>query len=141
MKQIKEREKMPALRISDDSVNHVRSKYAEGSAEREVFENVLLARIPYALISHLTGIPHADVRDMVTGRKLYTPDAKEKICDQVNQLIERGLDLGLYPCADLAVIQPATDLLLSYMVSENKLARAVAALRKLSTQQAAETAA
>lgn len=134
MKTLKEREKMPALRIGDDSINHARGKFAEGTAEREVFENVLLSRMPYTLISYLTDIPHGDVRDMLTGRKKYTDEAYEKICGHINQLIERGLDLGIYPCTDLAVVQPATDLLLSFMVTENKLNKAITALRNLSVQ-------
>lgn len=134
MKTLQEREKMPALRISDDSINHARNKYEEGTEEREVFENVLLARMPYALISYLTDLPHGDIRDMLTGRKNYTPEAREKICGHVNKLVERGLDLGIYPCADLAVVQPVTELLLSSMVTENKLTKAITALRNLSVQ-------
>ena len=120
MRTLKEREKMPALRIGEESINHVRSKYADGTPEREFFENVLLARIPYALIAKLSNLPHTDVRDMVTGRKAYTDDARVILCEKINKLVDKGLDIGIYPCSDLAVIDPMTTVLLSSMANERR---------------------
>lgn len=124
MREVKEREKMPALRIGEDSVNHARATYAEGTPERELFENVLAARIPYALMSQLTGLDHSAIRDMVTGRKKYTDEAKEKLCGSVNKLIDHGLNIGVYPCSDLAVIQPLTTVLLNSMANESRFNKA-----------------
>lgn len=124
MREVKEREKMPALRIGDDAITHARSKFQVGTPERELFENVLAARIPYALMASLTGIDHGAVRDMVTGRKNYTDEAKEKLCGSVNKLIDHGLELGVYPCSDLAVIQPLTNVLLNSMANEKRFQKA-----------------
>lgn len=123
-KQLKERAKMPALRISDESVNNVRSKYADGTPEREFFENVLLARMPYALIGKLANMPHGEVRDMITGRKAYSDTARVTLCEKLNQLVDKGLDLGLYPCSDLAVIEPMTMVLLKSLANEKRVALA-----------------
>lgn len=124
MRELKEREKMPSLRIGEDSINHARSRYAEGTPERELFENFLTGRIPYALIAHVTGLNHGDIRDMITGRKNYTDDAREKLCGPVNKLIDYGLTIGVYPCSDLAVIQPLTDVLLKSMANEQRYNKA-----------------
>lgn len=120
MRQLPEREKMPALRIGEESIAHVRSKYPEGTPEREFFENVLLARIPYALIARITTLSHTDVRDMTTGRKAYTPEAKVAMCEKFNKLINYGLDKGVYPCSDLAVIEPLTTVLLESMANARR---------------------
>lgn len=120
MKQLKEREKMPALRISEDAVLNARQTFPEGTVERDFFENVYMARIPYALIARLANLSHADVRDMVTGRKKYTDETRDTLCVKVNRLIDKGLDLGLYPCSDLAVIEPLTMTLLSSMANERR---------------------
>lgn len=124
MRVLKEREKMPALRIGEDSIAHVRAKYNDGSPEREFFENVLLARIPYALLAKLTQLPHTDVRDMITGRKNYTDEAKTLLCEKMNKLVDYGLDTGVYPCSDLAVIEPLTTVLLQSMANAKRLEQA-----------------
>lgn len=124
MRVLKEREKMPALRIGEDSIAHVRAKYNDGSPEREFFENVLLARIPYALLAKLTQLPHTDVRDMITGRKNYTDEAKTLLCEKMNKLVDYGLDHGVYPCSDLAVIEPLTTVLLQSMANAKRLDQA-----------------
>lgn len=121
-----ERTKHSALRIGDDSAAHARAKYAEGTPERDLFENVYTARLPYALMAKLSEIPHTDIRDMVTGRKTYSPLAKERLCGPLNKLIDKGLELGIFPCSDLAVVEPVTMLLLSQMATEQKLNKMVA---------------
>lgn len=124
MKQINERQKLPALRIGEDAINNARFKFPHGTQEREFFENLLVARLPYTLLASLTGIPHADIRDMVTGKKPYTDETKQKLCVQINKLIERGLDLGIYPCSDMAVIGPMTTVLLQSMANEARFNKA-----------------
>lgn len=124
MKQIKDREKLPALRIGEEAINNARAKFQDGTPEREFFENLLVARLPYTLISSLTGIPHGDVRDMATGKKQYTEEAKQKLCGQINKLIDRGLDIGVYPCSDMAVIGPVTTVLLQAMANESRFNKA-----------------
>lgn len=124
MKQIKERNKLPSLRIGEDAINNARYKFPHGTQEREFFENLLVARLPYSLLASLTGIPHGDIRDMVTGKKPYTEVAKKKLCVSVNKLIERGLDVGVYPCSDMAVIGPMTNVLLQSMSNEARFNKA-----------------
>lgn len=89
-----------------------------------MFQNVLLARIPYALLAKLTQLPHTDVRDMITGRKNYTDEAKTLLCEKMNKLVDYGLDNGVYPCSDLAVIEPLTTVLLQSMANAKRLDQA-----------------
>lgn len=130
MKELKEREKMPALRISEDAILTARNKFGDGTLEREFFETVLLARIPYALISRLSGIDHNSARDMITGRKAYTPDARD-VFGKLNRLFNAGVDAGIYPCSDLAVIEPVTNVLLSQMATAKRYEIAKAKLVEL----------
>lgn len=116
---LKQREKMPALRISADTIEAAKTKFGEDSEEYIWLDNLVLARMPFAVISKLADFDHNMVRDMLTGRRAYTDEVKVKM-RQVNKLINRGLDVGVFPCSDLAVIEPLTTTLLRCMLLEKQ---------------------
>lgn len=118
-RELKEREKMPALRISADTIASAKAKFGEDSEEFMWLDNIVLARMPFAVLSKLTNIDHNQLRDMLTGRRTYTEETKIAV-RQLNKLIDNGLELGVFPCNDLAVVEPLTTTLLRCMLLEKQ---------------------
>ena len=118
-RELKEREKMPAFKLSPETVANARVKFGADSEEFTWLENVVLAKMPFVLLGKLTQLNKDQVRDMLTGRRGYTDEGREKM-RKFNKLIERGLDEGIYPCADLAVVEPVTMTLLRCMLLEKQ---------------------
>lgn len=117
--EVKEREKLPVFRMSQDTIANARIKFGAESEEFAWLDNVVQARIPFVLIGELTQHKSEQIRDMLSGRRSYTDEAKAKM-RQINKLINRGLDEGLFPCTDLAVIKPVAMTLLRCMLLEKQ---------------------
>lgn len=118
-RELKEREKMPAFKLNPETVTNARVKFGPDSEEFTWLENVVLAKMPFVLLGKLTQLDKNQARDMLTGRRSYTEEGKQKM-RQINKLIDRGLEEGIYPCADLAVVEPVTMTLLRCMLLEKK---------------------
>lgn len=118
-RELKEREKMPAFKLSPETVANARVKFGPDSDEFVWLENVVLAKMPFALLGKLTQMDKNQIRDMLTGRRTYTDEGHQKM-QQFNKLIDRGLNEGVFPCADLAVVEPVTMTLLRCMLLEKQ---------------------
>lgn len=118
-RETKEREKMPVFRMSQETIANARIKFGAESEEFTWLDNVATARIPFVLLGDLTQQKPEQIRDMLSGRRSYTDEGRAKM-RQANKLIERGLDVGLFPCSDLAVIKPVAMTLLRCMLLEKQ---------------------
>lgn len=118
-RELKEREKMPAFKLNPETLANAKIKFGADSEEFAWLDCVVTAKMPFALLGKLTQMDKDKIRDMLTGRRTYTDEGRKKM-RQFHKLIERGLDEGVYPCADLAVVEPLTMTLLRCMLLEKQ---------------------